>query len=278
MSTISHETYPIPHYMPARTAQERLARARRLANEQPLVDAEINVGDVERKVSLASGAILTLLGLARRDLPGFLIATVGGGLLYRGATGHCHTYELLGIDSADPQDKKLAGHGFHVVHSTNINKSPEELYAYWRKLDNLPNIMSHLESVRVVDSRRSHWTASAPGIVGGSIEWDAEITEDSPNERIAWQSLPDADVASRGSVEFRRLPGKRGTAVRVEMEYLPPAGALGKWLAKLFGEAPEQLIREDLRTFKRVMEIGEAVTTEGQPHGKCMGAGFLRRN
>jgi uncharacterized membrane protein len=278
MSTISHEAHPVIHYMPARTARERLVRARRQASEQPLIDRDINVGDTERKVSLASGAILALFGLARRDLPGLLVATIGGGLLYRGASGHCHTYELLGIDTADEETKQRAAHGFRVIHSTNINKSPEELYSYWRKLDSLPNIMTHLESVEVQDDRHSHWVASAPNIIGGTVEWDAEITEDSPNERIAWQSLPDSDVASRGAVEFRKLPGDRGTAVRIEMEYLPPAGTVGKWIAELFGEAPDQQIREDLRTFKRVMEVGEAITTEGQPHGKCMGLGLLRRN
>jgi uncharacterized membrane protein len=278
MSMITPQSRPLTHYMPARTARQRLERARYLASRQPLVEGGVNVGDVERKVSLASGAALALLGFAKRDLPGLLIAALGGGLLYRGATGHCHTYELLGIDTADEESKEAAGHGFQVVHSTNINKSPEELYAYWRKLDNLPNIMSHLESVEMLDDRRSHWTASAPNIVGGSVEWEAEITEDVPNERIAWQSLPDSDVASRGAVEFRKLPGDRGTAVRVEMEYLPPAGTLGKLIAKLFGEAPDQQIREDLRIFKRIMEVGEAITTDGQPHGKCMGLGMLRRN
>jgi uncharacterized membrane protein len=278
MSTISHETYPVIHYMPARTSREQFARVRRLANEQPLVDSEINVGDIERKVSLISGAILAVLGLVRRDLPGTLIAAVGGGLLYRGATGHCHTYEAFGFDTADQQSKERAAHGFRVVHSTNVNKSPEELYRFWRQFENLPSIMSHLKSVETLDERRSHWVASAPNIIGGSVEWDAEVTEDVPNERIAWQSMPDSDVASRGAVEFRKLPGDRGTAVRVEMEYVPPAGAFGKMVAKLFGEAPDQQIREDLRTFKRVMEVGEAITTDGQPHGNCMGLGLLRRN
>lgn len=244
----------------------------RFASEKP-----INVGDTERVVSLAAGSILGLLGIARRDLTGLVIAGVGGGLMYRGATGYCHSYAALGIDTADEAAKKRAAEGFKVKHSVLISKSPEELYPHWRKLDELPKIMSHLESVRVLDDRRSHWTAKAPAIVGGTVEWDAEITEDVPNERIAWRSLPGTNVDSRGKVEFRRMPGDRGTAVRVEMEYRPPAGQLGKWVAKLFGEAPDQQVRADLRTFKRVMEVGEAITTEGQPHGKCMGLGLLRR-
>jgi uncharacterized membrane protein len=272
------EPRPLTHYMPYRTAGEYNKRARHHERNRPADNDWINVGNMERKASLAAGATLALLGLSRRNLPGLAIAAIGGGLLYRGATGHCYGYQAVGIDTADEAEKRRATEGFHVVHSTNINKSPEELYAYWRKLDNLPSIMSHVESVCVLDDRRSHWTATAPVVIGGSVEWDAEITEDVPNERIAWQSLPEADVDNRGVVEFKRLPGDRGTAVRVEIEYSPPAGRVGKWVAKLFGEAPDQQIREDLRAFKRTMEVGEVLSVEGQPHGSCAGLGRLRRS
>jgi uncharacterized membrane protein len=270
------EPRPLTHYMPYRTARENYKRAHRHERDQLADHGWINVGGIERKVSLAAGALLAGIGLSRRNLPGLAIAAIGGGLIYRGATGHCNTYQALGIDTADEAAKRRAAEGFHVVHSTNVNKSPQELYEYWRKLDNLPSIMSHLESVRVLDDRRSHWTATAPAIVGGSVEWDAEITEDVPNVRIAWRSLPNADVDNRGHVEFKRLPGDRGTAVRVDLSYSPPAGRVGKWVAKLFGEAPDQQIREDLRAFKRTMEIGEVLSVEGQPHGSCMGLGMLR--
>jgi uncharacterized membrane protein len=226
-----------------------------------------NVGQTERIVSLAAGSILALLGVGRRDALGLLIGGVGGGLLYRGATGHCHTYQALGIDTADGETRG----GIEVSESFLIDKSPEELYAYWRNFENLPQIMSHLESVEVMQDGRSHWVASAPAIVGGKVEWDAEITADDPYSRIEWRSLPGSIVEHRGSVRFRRAPGDRGTAVRVEMEYSPPAGRLGHWVAKLFGEAPDQQIREDLRNFKRVMEVGEVLTTAGQPRGNCTG-------
>jgi uncharacterized membrane protein len=270
------EPRPLTHYMLNRAAQENYKRA--LGHVQLVPYSTINVGDVERKISLAAGSILALLGLRKRDLTGFAIATVGAGFLYRGVTGHCYGYQALGIDTADEAAKRRAAEGFHVVHSTNINKSPQELYGYWRQLDNLPNIMSHLESVRVTDDRRSHWTASAPAIMGGTVEWDAEIIEDIPNERISWRSLPDADADNCGSVQFALLPGDRGTAVRVELSYSPPAGRLGKWVAKLFGEAPDQQVREDMRAFKRMMEIGELLSVEGQPHGSCKGLGMSRRN
>jgi uncharacterized membrane protein len=148
-----------------------------------------------------------------------------------------------------------------VRKSIIINRSPEELYQYWRDLENLPRFMQHLESVRVTGDGRSHWVAKAPA--GTSVEWDAEITEDRPNERIAWRSLEGADVDNSGSVEFRPAPGNRGTIVRVEIEYNPPGGAIGALVAKLFGEEPGQQAQEDLRCFKQVMETGEVVLSDG---------------
>lgn len=142
-----------------------------------------------------------------------------------------------------------------------IDRTPEELYQFWRNFENLPNFMRHLESVRVTGEGRSHWVAKAPA--GSSVEWDAEITEDRPNELIAWRSLEGADVDNSGSVHFVRAPGNRGTIVRVEINYNPPGGAIGAAIAKLFGEEPGQQAQESLRNLKQVMETGELVLSEG---------------
>jgi uncharacterized membrane protein len=146
-----------------------------------------------------------------------------------------------------------------------INSSPEELYQYWRDFENLPRFMHHLESVKVTGDGRSHWVATAPA--GTTVEWDAEITEDRPNELIAWQSLEGADVYNRGSVRFERAPGNRGTIVRVEIDYDPPGGKLGAAVAKLFGEDPEQQVNSDLRRFKQVIETGEVVVSDATLRG-----------
>ena len=233
----------------------------------------VNVGRGERFVSGAAGSILVVQGLARRDLVGLLIAGFGGALAYRGASGHCGIYERLGVDTAhqDGRTKRQTPRGTHVVYSILIDKSPEELYAYWRRLENLPNIMTHLKSVRVIDDRRSHWIAKAPRIIGGQVEWDAEITADETNSLIAWRALPGGDVEHRGSVQLVRALGDRGTAIRVDLDYQPPAGQLGRWVAKLLDEEPNQQVRDDLRNFKRVMEIGEVPTIIGQSRGTCGG-------
>jgi uncharacterized membrane protein len=104
--------------------------------------------------------------------------------------------------------------------------------------------------------------------MGQSIEWDADIIDDRPNELIAWASIEGADVDNSGFVRFKPAPGNRGTEVKVVIEYNPPGGVLGSALAKLFGEEPEQQIGDELNRFKQLMEAGEIATTEGQPAGR----------
>lgn len=153
----------------------------------------------------------------------------------------------------------------HVQETIAVNCDPAQAYALWRDLASLPRFMEHLESVEVLGERRSRWVAKAPA--GQHVEWEAELVEDRPGEAIAWRSVEGSDVGSRGAVRFERAPGGRGTLVRVEMEYRPPAGSVGRAVARLFGEEPEQQVRADLRRFKQVLETGEVPTTEGQPAG-----------
>ncbi|WP_207477901.1 SRPBCC family protein [Arenibaculum pallidiluteum] len=141
-----------------------------------------------------------------------------------------------------------------------INRPREEIYAFWRDLRNLPRFMSHLEAVETIDDRRSHWRATGPG--GTSVAWDAEITEDRPNELLAWRSMPGADVDNAGWVRFEAAPGGRGTVVRVDLHYTPPAGRVGAMVAKLFGRSPDQEVQEDLRKLKQVMETGEVTKSD----------------
>lgn len=237
-----------------------------------------NVGHAERIVSVAAGSILGLLGAGRRDLVGLVIAGVGAALVYRGASGQCSLYKTLGISTTEDESQNARQRQddskVRVSVSFLINKPAEKLYTFWRNFENLPQFMTHLESVRQIDDRRSHWVAKAPKLYGGKVEWDAEITTDEPNSKIAWRSLPDSDVDHYGSIKFSPALGDRGTKVFAEICYEPPAGKIGRWTAKLFGEEPAKQIHDDLRNFKRIMETGEILTIEGQPRGTCTGRGI----
>lgn len=239
-----------------------------------------NVGDTERIVSGLAGSILVLQGLGRRDLTGLLISGVGGALIHRGMTGRCRVYETLGQNtrsSAASESGLTVPNGIHVATSMLIQRSPDELYEEWSKLENLPRMMTHLKSVTVIDDKKSHWVATAPWIVGGQIEWDAETVKDIPGRQISWSSLPGSQVENAGRIRFSQAMGDRGTIISVQMDYRPPAGRLGHWLAKLLGEDAQNQIYNDLRSFKRKIETGEIPTTQGQPRGRCMGLAAGRR-
>jgi len=163
----------------------------------------------------------------------------------------------------------------HVEVSIAINKSPETLYAFWRDFTNLPRFMKNLESVTELDQFKSHWVAKT--IAGTRVEWDAEIYNEQENELIAWRSLENADVVNAGSVRFQRGPEGHGTYVRVTVNYNPPAGKLGATVAQLLGSEPSQLIREDLRRFKQIMEAGEIASIEGQTSGRAEDAKQIRK-
>jgi uncharacterized membrane protein len=152
-----------------------------------------------------------------------------------------------------------------VKRSIVVNKPAEALYNFWHDFQNLPTFMYHLQSVQVIDERRSHWVTKGPA--GKRVEWDAEVTDDRPNELIAWRSLEGADVYNAGVVRFEPRPGGRGTIVKVEMEYYPPGGLAGTAVAMLFNASPEQQIYDDLRRFKQVLETGEIVRSDGSPEG-----------
>lgn len=153
--------------------------------------------------------------------------------------------------------------GIKVETCVTINRSPEELFSFWRNFENLPRVMEHIEWVQCLDERRSKWRVQGPG--GKEIDWEAEIINEHPNELIAWRTLEGSDVRHAGSVRFRPAPGARGTEVKLAVEYEVAGGKLTSGLAKLFRHDPEQQIREDLRHFKQIMETGEVPTLEGQP-------------
>jgi uncharacterized membrane protein len=235
----------------------------------------VNVGQAERAISAVAGGALALAGLRMRSLPGLLVAALGGGLVYRGVSGHCRAYEALGVNTADdtPTESEAATpeeyfeRGIHVEQSMTVERTPWDLYAFWRNFENLATFLHHVEAVKVLDPTRSHWVVRAPA--GSTVEWDAEIINDEPNALIAWRSLANANVDNAGSVRFVPGPEGRGTEVKVVIDYIPPGGRLGNVVATLFGKNPSHQIREDLRRFKRLMETREIPTTDGQPTGTC---------
>jgi uncharacterized membrane protein len=214
-----------------------------------------NVGDTERVVSIALGSMLAVYGLTRRSWTGGLLAGLGAFIAYRGATGYSSVYHRIGIERP--------GAPIEIAQSITINRSRHEVYAYWRNLENLPRFMPYLRAVQQRSERRSHWIANVP-VSGRTVQWESEIVDDIPNELIRWYALPGGSLSHSGEVRFMQAPGDRGTEVHVRMRYEPPAGiALGALLYP-FGK---EVVAEELRRLKRLLEAGEIPNNDG-PSGK----------
>jgi uncharacterized membrane protein len=235
-----------------------------------------NVGQLERAASIMVGSLLVANGVKRLSLTGLAIAGAGAALIQRGSSGVCPMYSALGVTTQeDPGEDswtagKMLSNPLHqhirVERSVTIAKPVEEVYAYWRKLENLPSFMEHLASVKEEDGKRSHWVARSPR--GKRVEWHAEIVREEANKALAWKSVENADVQNAGQVLFE-TGGEGETVVKVLLTYAPPAGVVGAVVARLFGEEPHQQIKEDLRHLKQILEAGEKPSIEGQPQGKC---------
>ena len=219
-----------------------------------------NISETERWISMADGAGMALYGLSHRKMSGLAFAGLGAWLFKRGMSGHCDTYQFLGLNTAgtgaDTRQALGGPAGVIVEESVTINRPISELYRFWRNLENLPRFMSHLESVERITDTLSRWRATGPG--GTTVEWNAEIINEVPDQVIGWKSIEGSDVVSAGSVNFDEAGLGRGTRVRVRLQYSPPGGKVGDAVARLLGSDAATQIRQDLQRFKQLVETGEA--------------------
>lgn len=215
-----------------------------------------NIGEIEQGLSLFGGLALGWYGLQRRGRwPRPLTWTLlsfGGLLIARGLTAHCALYRALGLDTraeAQSGDNRLSGR--HLEHMVTVHRPVEEVYRFWRNVENWPDIMPYLESVTTSGHDRFRWTLK--GTAGATVTWDAAITEDRPNQLIAWESMTRSGVNNRGLVRFRSLVSGE-TEVRMSLDYNPAAGPVGVATKYALGDDPAHRIQEQLETFKRLME------------------------
>jgi uncharacterized membrane protein len=245
--------------------EQRLDKSR----EEGQVETSVNIQPTERKLSTFGGAALLLAGLARRRRSGLGLAAMGVSMLMRGITGVSALYKLIGRNTAVHSEKAAISvphqQGIRVVESITINRPVEEIYSFWRDFSNLPRVIPHLESVKVLSDTRSHWKVKGPA--GMNVAWDAEIVNEEPNTVIGWRSMKNPYVDHAGSVRFNPAPANQSTEVQVEMEYLVVGGPAGAAIARLFGDAPQQQVSSALSKLKQHFEVGEVATSSGQSSG-----------
>lgn len=226
-----------------------------------------NIHPIERAISVACGVPLAFSGMRRGVRNGKLRMAIGAELLRRGLTGSSFAYRSLGIRTARETDSFRPGKesGVHVRLAITIGKPRVEVFAFWRDLTNLPQVMLHLKSVEDLGGGMTRWTVEGP--LGKLVRWDAAILHEIENERISWCSMPGASVENSGMVRFADAPRGFGTEVTVELRYSPPAGPVGAYASKLFGRDAVATIEADCWRLKQYLETGEVATIEGQSKG-----------
>jgi uncharacterized membrane protein len=210
----------------------------------------INLSQAERIISVASGVKLALSGfkgIFKSPFSSIIKLGAGGYLLNRGLTGHCELYTRMGRNSTEPVN-------VNIRSSFLINKPRQQVYNFWRKLDNLPLFMKHLESVEVIDDTHSHWVLKLP-TGAAKVSWDAEIVRDEPGYNIGWSSLPNSLIDNAGKVRFQDSPEGDGTLVDIVISYRPPAGGFGGGIAHVLNPVFKNMVDKDVRNFKQYMDI-----------------------
>ncbi len=206
---------------------------------------DLKLRPAERAASVAAGISLLFHSAMRK---GSMWSLLGGAyLVYRGIDGHCPISAM-----AESIFKKSMN--INIRTSLQINRPVEDVYAFWRKLDNLPLFMEHIESVDVKSGTASEWKAKLPG-VPGHITWNAVIVNEKTNEVLGWSSVKNSTIYNAGKVVFQPMDSER-CEIDVTITYRAPMGSVGENLARIFTPSFEKVVRDDIQNFKLYMENG----------------------
>ncbi len=210
----------------------------------------VNIAPVERIVSGAVGGLLLFNGIAKKGKSGSAQAIAGAVLLFRAVSGYSVVYDAIGKERIPRVARNI-----NIRTQLTVNKPRNEVYAFWRELENLPLFMSHIKNVDTIDDKYSVWKAKLPGKV--KIEWTAEIVKEEEDRFLGWSSIPNSTIDNAGKVEFKDANDGQGTEIDVTISYRPPLGIVGAGIAKLLNPVFENIVRNDIHNFKLFMETGQ---------------------
>lgn len=223
-----------------------------------LIETAPSWSEIQMCAALSAAAGAVLLGVRRQPLAAACLGAAATAITYRALSRRWPAAEPRTNANRYTRDALAGTRGIHLRESIRLERPVEEVFQFWRQLENLPRFMRHLEQVTETAAGMSHWVARGPA--GIRVEWDAEIINEVPNRLIGWRSVPGSDLASAGSVQFAKARNGQSTQITVHMQYAPPAGKAGAFLATIFGQSPAATVREDLRRFKQFLEAGEYAT------------------
>jgi uncharacterized membrane protein len=203
-----------------------------------------DIGDDQRALSAFAGSLL-LYFVAKRHKIDSLLLLGGGYLLYRAVSGHCP------VTAALRTTHRPEASNINIRTSVIVNKPRAEVYAFWRRLENWPLFMRHLENVDELGGNTSVWRLKMPGM--DEIRWEASIVKEERDAELSWHSAEGAPIESTGKINFSDTPGN-ATRIDVLLSYRAPSGALGEKLSRLLTPAFRTRVEEDIRNFKHYFE------------------------
>lgn len=228
------------------TTEKKQPRAK-----SPIPGVKGNVSVFERFLTAAAGTYLLYSGVSAKHKSTAKMAA-GGALLARAISGYCPVYDVAG------KHLKFEGSNVNIHTSLIIARPVEQVYNFWRRLENLPRFMNHLKSVKEIDNVTSEWTAKGPvGI--GSISWKAQILMDEKSKVLSWHSMPGSTIDNAGKVSFRKLDDNT-TEIEVVISYHAPLGFAGEAAAKLLNPVFEKIVKSDIESLKSYLEEGRGLT------------------
>jgi uncharacterized membrane protein len=250
------------------TSQDATMNLQRRTTAEGAAPGEINVGIAERLASMIAGGLLVGWGIRKHSAAGIAGAVVGADLIYRGVRGHCNMYAVLGVNTAGvaKPGSEIRADAPEVRRSITIDRSPEELYEFWRDPINLAHIVAHFAQVTPRPHGITHWRVRGP--LKQVLEWDSRYIEEQPGLKLVWETIPGSTFVNRGEITFEPASQGAGSEVRLIMQFEPPLGPVGLGVVKALKMLPRGIAGKSLRRFKSLVETGEVPSLRRNPSGR----------
>ncbi|MEX2534989.1 MAG: YgaP-like transmembrane domain [Trueperaceae bacterium] len=233
--------------------------------------SRVNLGPVERGVSLALGALAGTAAFRRRTPLSALLVAAGSYLVYRGVSGRCRLYRALGITGSE------VGSTVSACSQITVQRPAEQVYQQLRDLTNFPRFSRFLEGAEKMGAEKvgdERWRLQLRTPLGNEIELDVRQTADEENRRLAWCTVEGAPMP--GALEMHLFEGKTGTEIHADAWLVPQSGTLvpsalrtadRSKLLRRAGLSPSEFLEQELRRLRQLLETGETATVKGQSAG-----------
>lgn len=222
----------------------------RILSEKQIPKPRVGFEHLPSPGGFVAGGLVGLYALKRRDMLGLFAAGISTGLLYRAAR-----YNGL-LDG---------GWLRRLLHTRNrqfvpferqliVDCSPDEVYRFWRDLENLAVYLPELRDVEQLQESLTRWQLKLTDTL--RLEWTAELLEDQPGELLVWRTRNPSDLYHEGWIEFSPLRDGQSTRITIRLYVLAPGGSPGARVLEALGDSPFRFFDDQFERIREVLESG----------------------